>query len=310
MQIDKLEQAKTFFLAYQESLCKELERQEQSDKKFIKDHWSRDEGGGGITRVLENGDTFEKGGVNFSHVMGEKLPASATASRPELARRPFHATGVSIVIHPRNPYVPTSHANARFFIAPAQCADEQDIWWFGGGFDLTPYYGYEEDCVAWHQCAKAACDPYGDHLYPNFKCWCDEYFFLKHRNEPRGIGGLFFDDFDEGGFDNAFAFVKSVAEHYAKAYLPIVDKRKDTPYTHFERDFQSYRRGRYAEFNLVWDRGTQFGLQSNGRAESILMSLPPLATWRYDWSPQPNTPEADLYEKFLKPKDWIEQEPS
>lgn len=304
---DKLEQAKTFLLDYQERLCARLEQLEASPSRFLADDWKRAEGGGGVSKVLEGGQTFEKAGVNFSHVMGDKLPPSATASRPQLAGRPFHATGVSIVIHPRNPYVPTSHANVRVFVAPAQNADEEDIWWVGGGFDLTPYYGFEEDCISWHQHAQAACQPFGEHLYPKFKKWCDEYFFLKHRNEPRGIGGLFFDDFDEGGFEHSLGLIQSVAEHFMEAYSEIVARRIDTPYAEREKKFQLYRRGRYVEFNLVWDRGTHFGLQSNGRTESILMSLPPAVEWRYNYQPEPGSPEAELYEKFLKPTDWLSQ---
>lgn len=305
MHIDKLDQAKTFLLDYQARLCARLDALEPSSATFLSDKWERPEGGGGISNVLEGGDLIEKGGVNFSHVMGNKLPPSATANRPQLAGRPFHATGVSIVIHPKNPYVPTSHANVRFFIAPAQNKGENDIWWVGGGFDLTPYYGFKDDCITWHQHAKDACDPFGKHLYPKFKTWCDDYFFLKHRNEPRGIGGLFFDDFDEGGFENAFGLIQSVAEHYMNAFAEIVSKRAGTPYGQRERDFQLYRRGRYVEFNLVWDRGTHFGLQSNGRTESILMSLPPIVEWKYDYHPEPNSPEAELYETFLKPNDWL-----
>ncbi len=259
-------------------------------------------GGGGRSRVLADGAVFEQAGVNFSHVFGAGLPASATAHRPELAGRTFQALGVSLVIHPRNPYVPTSHANVRFFVAEKPGAEP--VWWFGGGFDLTPYYGFEEDCVHWHKTAKAACNPFGADYYLRFKKWCDEYFLLKHRNEPRGIGGLFFDDLNENGFKHCFGFLKSVGDHYVPAYLPIVQKRKATPYGERERDFQLYRRGRYVEFNLVYDRGTLFGLQSGGRTESILMSLPPLVKWRYDWKPAPGTPEAKLYEVFLKPRDW------
>jgi len=259
--------------------------------------------------VLEGGETFEKAGVNFSHVTGSQLPPSATASRPELAGRPFHATGVSIVIHPRNPYVPTSHANVRFFLAPAHQDDQNPVWWFGGGFDLTPYYGFKEDAVSWHKMAKQACDPFGQDIYPTFKQACDDYFYLKHRNEPRGIGGLFFDDYNQGGFENAFALTRSVGESYPKAYIPIVELRKSTPYGEREREFQLYRRGRYVEFNLVYDRGTLFGLQSGGRTESILMSLPSLVSWKYDYKPDPNTPEHDLYQTFLKPQDWISASP-
>ena len=253
--------------------------------------------------MLAEGAVFEQAGVNFSHVFGTDLPASATAHRPELAGRSFQALGVSLVIHPRNPYAPTSHANVRFFMAEKPGAEP--VWWFGGGFDLTPYYGFEEDCVHWHKTAKAACDPFGADYYPRFKKWCDEYFLLKHRNEPRGIGGLFFDDLNEKSFNHCFGFLKSVGDHYVPAYLPIVQKRKATPFGERERDFQLYRRGRYVEFNLVYDRGTLFGLQSGGRTESILMSLPPLVKWRYDWKPAPGTPEAKLYEIFLKPRDWV-----
>ncbi len=272
--------------------------------EFKEDSWTREEGGGGRSRVLTEGAVFEQAGINFSHVTGASLPPSATAHRPELAGRRFQATGVSLVIHPRNPYVPTSHANVRFFIAEKEGAEP--IWWFGGGFDLTPYYGEDEDCVHWHRVAKAACEPFGPEVYPRYKQWCDEYFFLRHRNEPRGVGGLFFDDLNEWGFEKSFAFMRSVGDHYLDAYLPIVARRKDTPYGERERDFQLYRRGRYVEFNLVYDRGTLFGLQSGGRTESILMSLPPLVRWRYNWQPEPGTPEARLYEHFLKPREWVE----
>ncbi|MCW9004792.1 MAG: oxygen-dependent coproporphyrinogen oxidase, partial [Gammaproteobacteria bacterium] len=239
----------------------------------------------------------------FSHVSGDSMPASATAHRPELAGRSFQAMGVSLVIHPNNPYVPTSHANVRFFIAEKE--DEDPIWWFGGGFDLTPYYGFDEDVIHWHQTAKQACDPFGDDVYAKYKKWCDDYFYLKHRDEPRGVGGLFFDDLNEWGFEKSFQFMQSVANHYTKAYLPIVQKRKHTEYGERERDFQLYRRGRYVEFNLVYDRGTLFGLQSGGRTESILMSMPPLVKWRYNWQPEQGSAEAELYEKYLKPKEWV-----
>jgi coproporphyrinogen III oxidase len=247
---------------------------------------------------------FEKAGINFSHVFGEALPASATAQRPELAGRGFQAMGVSLVIHPRNPYVPTSHANVRFFIAEKAGADP--VWWFGGGFDLTPYYGFEEDARHWHRVASDACRPFGDEVYPRFKRWCDEYFHLRHRDEPRGVGGLFFDDLNEWGFERCFAFMRSVGDHYLPAYTPIVARRRDQAYGARERDFQAYRRGRYVEFNLVYDRGTLFGLQSGGRTESILMSLPPVVRWRYDWRPEPGTPEARLYTDFLRPREWLE----
>jgi coproporphyrinogen III oxidase len=246
---------------------------------------------------------IEKGGVNFSHVFGEQMPASATQSRPELAGRSFEAMGVSLVIHPHNPYVPTSHANVRFFIAEKEGAEP--VWWFGGGYDLTPYYGNEDDCRHWHKTAKQACDPFSEALYPRLKQWCDDYFYLKHRDEPRGVGGLFFDDFNDLGFEQSFAFMRSVGDSYLNAYLPIVQQRRDLDYGEQERNFQLYRRGRYVEFNLVWDRGTLFGLQTGGRTESILMSLPPLVRWEYDWSPESGTAEAELYEKYLIHRDWV-----
>ena len=286
----------------QDRICQALQEID-AQTEFREDTWQREEGGGGRSRVLEEGGVFEKAGINFSHVRGSQLPASATAHRPELAGRGFEALGVSLVIHPRNPYVPTSHANVRFFVAEKQGSDP--VWWFGGGFDLTPYYGFEEDAVHWHLTAKQACQPFGETIYPRFKRWCDDYFFLKHRNEPRGIGGLFFDDFNELGFERSFALMKSVGDHYIPAYAPIVERRKDLPFGARERDFQLYRRGRYVEFNLVYDRGTLFGLQTGGRTESILMSLPPAVTWRYDWHPQPGSEEARLYEQFLRPKDWL-----
>ena len=267
--------------------------------RFKTDQWTHNQGGGGQSCVLEAGEVFEKGGVNFSHVVGESLPASATASRPELKGKAFKAMGVSLVIHPRNPYVPTTHMNVRFFSAG-------DIWWFGGGFDLTPYYLFEQDAVHWHSVSKRACDPFGPDYYPKFKQWCDEYFYLKHRGETRGVGGLFFDDFNELGFAQSFAFMQSVGDHFLKAYLPIVDRRKDIEFNQQQRDFQAYRRGRYVEFNLVYDRGTLFGLQSGGRIESILMSMPPVANWRYDWRPEAGTGEARLYD-YLKPRDWLNE---
>jgi coproporphyrinogen III oxidase len=292
---------KEYLLGLQDRLSAALE-QEDGQARFREDAWVRPLGGGGRTRVLEEGAVLEKAGVNFSHVAGDRLPPTASARRPDLAGRGFEALGVSLIVHPRNPYVPSSHANLRLFTAARQ--GEEPAWWFGGGFDLTPYYGFEEDAVHWHRTAKAACDPFGAELYPRFKKWCDEYFFLKHRNEPRGIGGLFFDDFTGNGFAHSFAFFKSVGDHYAKAYLPIVVRRKDAPYGERQRQFQLYRRGRYAEFNLACDRGTQFGLQSGGRIESILVSLPPLVRWQYDWKPEPGSEEARLYEVFLKPRDW------
>ncbi|WP_288129007.1 oxygen-dependent coproporphyrinogen oxidase [Microbulbifer sp.] len=296
-----IQAVKDYLLTLQDRICAEVSAIDGT--KFVEDAWDREGGGGGRTRVLENGNVIEKGGVNFSHVYGDQLPPSATAARPELAGRSFEAMGVSLVIHPENPYIPTSHANVRLFVA--EKAGAEPVWWFGGGYDLTPYYGFEEDVVHWHQTAKNACAPFGDDIYPRFKKWCDEYFYLKHRDEARGVGGLFFDDFNEGGFDNAFAFMQAVGDSYLDAYLPIVKKRQGMAYGERERDFQLYRRGRYVEFNLVFDRGTLFGLQSGGRTESILMSLPPEVRWRYDWQPEPGTPEARLYSDFLPHKDWV-----
>lgn len=293
---------KSYLLSLQDNICDTLGAQESS-VSFQEETWDRPDGGGGRSRVLEHGDVFERGGVNFSHVFGEGLPASATAKRPALAGRSFQALGVSLVMHPCNPFVPTSHANVRFFVA--EKPGEAPIWWFGGGFDLTPYYGFVEDCVHWHQTAKKACDPFGKTVYADYKKWCDDYFYLKHRAEPRGIGGLFFDDLNEWGFQKSFDFMKSIGDHYIPAYLPIVMKRKDLMFTEKERAFQLYRRGRYVEFNLIYDRGTIFGLQSGGRTESILMSLPPEVNWRHDWRPEAGTPEADLYDTFLQPKDWL-----
>ncbi|MEA3242974.1 MAG: oxygen-dependent coproporphyrinogen oxidase [Pseudomonadota bacterium] len=291
-----------YLLDLQNRICQALENLD-AERCFIEANWKREEGGGGRSRVLEEGAVFEKAGINFSHVHGKQLPSSATAHRPELAGRSFQALGVSLVIHPRNPYIPTSHANVRFFIAEKE--DAEPVWWFGGGFDLTPYYGFEEDAVHWHKTARQACEPFGEHLYPRFKKWCDEYFYLKHRDEPRGIGGLFFDDFNEPGFEDSFAFTRSIGDHFVPAYVPIVEKRKNCSYGERERDFQMYRRGRYVEFNLVYDRGTLFGLQTGGRTESILMSLPPIVKWRYDWHPQAGTAESELYEVYLKPRDWL-----
>lgn len=293
---------KDYLLSLQDRLCAALEEADAKGR-FIEEDWQRTEGGGGCTRVMSEGAVFEQAGINFSHVFGTALPTSATAHRPELAQRRYQAMGVSLVAHPRNPYVPTSHMNLRFFSAEKD--NEAPVWWFGGGFDLTPYYGFEEDAVHWHRTAHETCAPFGADVYPRYKKWCDEYFFLKHRNEPRGIGGLFFDDLNEWGFLRCFEFVQRVGEHYLKAYLPIVQRRRHMPYGEREREFQLYRRGRYVEFNLVYDRGTLFGLQSGGRTESILMSLPPLVRWRYNWQPAPGTPEAELYEKFLRPRDWL-----
>jgi coproporphyrinogen III oxidase len=297
---------RAWLVKLQARICAALEA-EDGRVPFRRDAWERPEGGGGDTRVLEDGGVFEKAGVNFSHVVGRALPPSATANRPELANGPFEAMGVSLVVHPRNPYVPTSHANVRFFVA--RPAGGTPVWWFGGGFDLTPYYGFAEDALHWHRTAREACAPFGPDLHARFKDWCDRYFFLKHRHEPRGIGGLFFDDFTEGGFERAFAFARSVGESFLPAFLPIVERRKHTAWGDRERAFQLYRRGRYVEFNLVWDRGTLFGLQSGGRTESILMSLPPQVTWRYDWQPEPGSPEARLYTDFLTPRDWLANNP-
>jgi coproporphyrinogen III oxidase len=293
-----------YLKSLQDNICAALEEAD-GQQTFMQDDWQREGsgGGGGRTRVLTDGAVFEQAGVNFSEVSGDDLPASASASRPELAGRSFKAMGVSLVIHPHNPYVPTSHANVRFFIAEKD--GEEPIWWFGGGYDLTPYYGFKEDVIEWHQTAKAACDPFGGDVYPRYKKWCDEYFYLKHRNETRGAGGLFFDDLNEGGFEQCFKFLQAVGDSYIQAYLPIVQRRKDTPFGERERDFQLYRRGRYVEFNLVYDRGTLFGLQSGGRTESILMSLPPLVKWSYNWQPEKGSAEAELYQTFLKPQDWL-----
>ncbi|MCF6217958.1 MAG: oxygen-dependent coproporphyrinogen oxidase [Gammaproteobacteria bacterium] len=306
MSAPDINQVKSYLLGLQDRICAGIEA-EDGQASFFEDNWSRETGlgGGGRTRVLTDGKAFEQAGINFSHVSGGQLPASATAHRPELAGRDFEAMGVSLVIHPNNPYVPTSHANVRFFIARKE--GEAPIWWFGGGFDLTPYYGNKEDCKAWHQKAKHACDPFGHTLYPQLKSWCDDYFYLKHRDEPRGIGGLFFDDLNEGGFDRCFNIMKSIGDSYLEAYRPIVARRKETPFGERERDFQLYRRGRYVEFNLVFDRGTLFGLQTGGRTESILMSLPPLVKWRYNWHPEPGTAEAELYDDYLKPRDWVNE---
>jgi coproporphyrinogen III oxidase len=293
---------KQYLMSLQDSICAQLEA-EDGQGSFQQDSWDRAEGGGGRSRVMVNGAVIEKGGVNFSHVFGTQMPASATAHRPELAGRSFEAMGVSLVIHPHNPFVPTSHANVRFFIAEKE--GEEPVWWFGGGYDLTPYYGNEDDCRHWHQTAKKACDPFGMDIYPRFKKWCDEYFYLKHRNEPRGVGGLFFDDLNELGFEQSFAFTRAVGDSYVPAYRPIMAQRKQQPYSEEQRQFQLYRRGRYVEFNLVLDRGTLFGLQTGGRTESILMSLPPLVRWEYDWQPQPGSAEAELTEVFLQPREWV-----
>lgn len=293
---------KAYLLELQDRICARLE-QLDGPGRFAQDEWVRAEGGGGRSRVLSDGAVFEQAGVGFSDVAGAQLPAAATEKRQELQGRAFRAIGVSLVVHPRNPYVPTAHANVRFFVATRD--DAEPIWWFGGGFDLTPYYGFEEDAVHWHRTARSACAPFGAEVYPRYKRWCDDYFHLKHRREQRGIGGLFFDDLNEWGFDQCFAFMRSVGDHFLLAYAPLVERRRDTPYGERERDFQLYRRGRYVEFNLVYDRGTLFGLQSGGRTESILMSLPPNVRWRYNWQPEAGTHEAELYEKFLPPRAWL-----
>jgi coproporphyrinogen III oxidase len=297
-----MQDIESYLLSLQTRICDHFVAIE-SEKKFHVDEWVRPAGGGGRTCVLEEGRVFEKAGVNFSHVTGEKLPPSASASRPELAGRSFSAMGVSLVIHPRNPFVPTTHFNIRFFMATKENADP--VWWFGGGFDLTPYYGFVEDCVHWHHIAKQACDPFGEEVYPRLKKWCDDYFYLKHRNEPRGVGGLFFDDLNQWDFETCLAFMKSVGDHFLPAYLPIVEKRLMIPFGEHERAFQAYRRGRYVEYNLVYDRGTLFGLQSGGRTESFLVSLPPHVTWRYNWQPVPGSEEAKLTDYYLQPRDWL-----
>jgi coproporphyrinogen III oxidase len=298
-----VEAVKRYLLDLQARICAALE-QEDGGARFVEDVWQREAGGGGITRVIADGAVLEKGGVAFSHVHGTQLPPSASAHRPELAGCRWQAMGVSLVMHPRNPHAPTSHANVRLFVAEKDGAEP--VWWFGGGFDLTPCYGYDEDCVHWHRTARDACAPFGEDVHPRLKKWCDDYFFLKHRNEPRGIGGLFFDDYSDGGFERAFAFLRSVGDAYLAAYRPILARRKDMPYGERERQFQLYRRGRYVEFNLVFDRGTLFGLQSGGRTESILMSLPPLVRWEYGYQPQAGSAEARLYERYLVPRDWAE----
>lgn len=318
-----LASVKTFLLKLQNDICAMVEKAD-GKARFQEDIWQHHEGGGGITRAMADGDVIEKAGVNFSHVTGSSLPGAATAQRSHLANLPFEAMGVSVVIHPRNPYVPTSHFNVRY-IRLTTSGGSEDLFkphpnpfqgeerlaegafkeWFGGGFDLTPYYGFDEDCIHWHQMAKAACEPFGEDVYARYKKWADDYFYLKHREEQRGIGGLFYDDLTEWDFETCFRFMQSVGAHYLKAYEPILEKRKTMPYTDKERAFQAYRRGRYVEFNLLYDRGTIFGLQSGGRTESILMSLPPIVNWRYRYQPEPNTPEARLTDYFLKPKAWV-----
>lgn len=316
-QVPASEQVDSWLRSLQSVLCSEFETLD-GKARFREETWERPAGGGGITRVLEGGAVFEKAGVNFSRVTGDSLPPSATAARPALAGLPYKAMGVSLVVHPANPHVPTAHLNIRFFCAGDSTRDPRTEtldptgasaphWWFGGGFDLTPCYGYEEDAIHWHTIARTACEPFGAEVYPRFKRWCDDYFFLKHRGEPRGIGGLFFDDLNAGGFERSFALARSVGEAFMQAYAPIVRRRAAIPFGEPERAFQLYRRGRYVEFNLVHDRGTLFGLQSGGRTESILMSLPPLVAWRYNWKPEKGSPEARLYDVFLKPRDWAEE---
>ena len=295
-----------FLQQLQDNICQALERADGS-ATFVEDAWLRPEGGGGKSRVLTGGKVFEQAGVNYSHVFGANMPASATAHRPELAGRSFNACGVSLVIHPNNPYLPTTHANVRFFIAEKE--GEAPVWWFGGGFDLTPYYPFEEDVIHWHSVAKAAVEPFGEQYYPAYKKWCDDYFYLKHRGETRGVGGLFFDDLNQPGFEQSFALMRAVGEAFVPAYLPLVEKRKDTAFGERERQFQLYRRGRYVEFNLVYDRGTLFGLQSGGRTESLLMSMPPLVRWQYGYQPETGSAEAQLYERYLKPQDWLKLTP-
>jgi coproporphyrinogen III oxidase len=295
------EQAREFFTGLQVRIVQRLE--EVDGARFRRDEWDRPEGGGGLSCVMEEGNVLERGGVNYSHVFGGGLPASATAARPELSGRSFEAMGVSLVLHPRNPYAPTVHLNVRFLEARKEGAEP--VWWFGGGMDLTPYYGFEEDAVHFHRTCKDALSPFGEDYHPRFKKWCDQYFYLKHRKEPRGIGGIFFDDLSKPDFDTCFSLTKSVGDHFLDAYMPILERRLAISYGERERDFQAYRRGRYVEFNLVWDRGTLFGLQSGGRTESILMSLPPIVKWRYDWKPEPGSPEEKLYTDFLVGKDWV-----
>ena len=298
-----IEQVKKYLVQLQESICSDLESLD-GRAIFEIDRWTKEDGSGsGITSVICDGNVFEKGGVNFSIVQGNKMPKSASALRPELEGRKYTALGVSLVMHPENPYIPTVHTNVRFFIAEE--SGKEPIWWFGGGFDLTPFYGFDEDVVHWHTTAKKACLPFGEKVYSKYKKWCDDYFYLEHRDEQRGIGGLFFDDLNEGGFDRCFEFMKSVGNHFSEAYLPIVIKRKDTPYGEKERNFQLYRRGRYVEFNLIYDRGTLFGLQSGGRTESILMSMPPEVKWSYQFQVEKDSEEGKLYNHYLKTKEWV-----
>ena len=295
------ESVRDYMIGLQNRIVAELEHID--GHRFRSDRWERSEGGGGESRIIEDGGVFERGGVNFSRVRGERLPPSASASRPEMAGRAFEAMGVSLVLHPRNPFVPTVHMNVRFLLATR--AQSEPVWWFGGGMDMTPYYGFEEDARHFHSICRKALEAFGPDHYPRFKRWCDEYFYIKHRSEPRGIGGIFFDDLSERGFDFCFDVTRSVGDHFLPAYVPVLERRRSNPYGERERDFQAYRRGRYVEFNLVYDRGTLFGLQSGGRAESILMSLPPLVKWRYDWKPSPSSEEDRLYREFLRPRDWL-----
>ncbi|WP_299082070.1 oxygen-dependent coproporphyrinogen oxidase [uncultured Paraglaciecola sp.] len=297
-----IQKVKEYLLKLQDNICQTLELVDGKGS-FVEDKWQRELGGGGRTRVLTDGKLIEQGGVNFSHVFGGELPASATAARPELAGRSFQAVGVSLVIHPHNPYIPTTHANVRYFVA--EKPGEEPVWWFGGGFDLTPFYPFYEDVVHWHTVADKLCSPFGNDVYAKYKKWCDDYFYLKHRDETRGVGGLFFDDLNEQGFEKSFKFMQAVGDGFLDAYVPIVEKRKDLAFGEKEREFQLYRRGRYVEFNLVFDRGTLFGLQSGGRTESILMSMPPLARWEYSYQPEPDSKEADLYTNYLHPREWI-----
>lgn len=305
----KLTEVKTYLQVLQDNICHSVSKLD-GGAEFKEDSWVREKGGGGRSRVMRHGQLVEQGGVNFSHVHGPEMPASATAHRPELAGRSFHACGVSLVLHPFNPYIPTTHANVRFFIA--EKPGTEPVWWFGGGFDLTPYYPIQEDVVHWHKVAREACQPFDESYYDRFKSWCDDYFYLPHRRETRGVGGLFFDDLNtnpagESDFEHCFGFLRSVGDHFLPAWLPIAERRREVPYGERERQFQLYRRGRYVEFNLVYDRGTLFGLQTGGRTESILMSMPPLARWEYAWEPQPGSPEAELYE-YLQPRDWLGQQ--
>jgi coproporphyrinogen III oxidase len=299
--MNELDLTREYLQSLQIRIVAELEELD-GRARFRSDAWDRPGGGGGLTSVLAGGGVFEQAGVGFSHVFGDTLPPSATKSRPELAGRGFQAVGMSLVVHPANPYVPTSHANFRFFTADA---DGAPVWWFGGGYDLTPFYPFHEDVVHWHRTAHAACAPFGADHYPRYKKWCDEYFYLKHRREPRGVGGLFFDDLNEPDFETCFEFLQAVGDSFLPAYRPIVKRRRNHPYGDRQREFQLYRRGRYVEFNLVYDRGTLFGLQSGGRTESILMSLPPRVRWEYDWKPEEGSPESRLYADFLKPRDWL-----